>query len=65
MGGRLIIYNFILACEALHSMKKPSIAKVGMKALNADISKAYDRVVWSFLKVVKRKVGSVAYDYML
>ncbi|KAL8153364.1 LOW QUALITY PROTEIN: hypothetical protein V2J09_011124 [Rumex salicifolius] len=54
--GRLITDNFLIAFEIFHHM---NFGKGGHKhmALKLDLSKAYDRVEWSFLSQVMRKMG--------
>lgn len=48
--GRLIIDNTIMAFEMLHCMRNRQRDKVGHMAVKLDISKAYNRVEWEFLK---------------
>ncbi|KAK9112464.1 hypothetical protein Scep_019983 [Stephania cephalantha] len=55
--GRLIVDNVMVAFESLHAMKCNSKGKFGNVALKVDISKAYDRVDWSFLKGILLKLG--------
>ena len=50
MPGRLITDNVLLSHETLHAMYGQKKVKKGVLALKLDISKAYDRVEWSFLK---------------
>ena len=50
MPGRLITDNVLLSYETLHAMYGQKKVKKGVLALKLDISKAYDRVEWSFLK---------------
>lgn len=42
----------MVAFEAIHSMKRKSRGRYGDIAMKIDISKAYDRVDWSYLDVV-------------
>ena len=46
-----------MAYEALHMMHGRSKGKTGNLALKLDVSKAYDRVEWSFLKQIMMKLG--------
>lgn len=54
---RLITDNVLVAYEALHTMVTRLKGKKGYMALKLDISKAYDRVEWHFLKAIMRKLG--------
>ncbi|XP_026384091.1 uncharacterized protein LOC113279629 [Papaver somniferum] len=54
--GRQITDNIVSAKEFLHSMKK-SESKEGYFALKIDMSKAYDRVNWSFLEKMLQLLG--------
>ncbi|KAF5447348.1 hypothetical protein F2P56_032905 [Juglans regia] len=55
--GRLISDNLIVAFEALHTMHSRLGGKEGLMALKLDMSKAYDRIEWQFLKEVMLKMG--------
>ena len=58
--GWLITDNILVAYETLHTMhrrKKGKKGKKGSLALKLDISKAYDRVEWAFLKCIIVKMG--------
>ena len=55
--SRLITDNVLVACETLHSMRGRRKGKTGLLALKLDISKAYDRVEWAFLKGIMVKLG--------
>lgn len=54
---RLISDNILVAFEALHSLQKYKSGTHGFMALKLDMSKAYDRVEWCFLKEIMRKTG--------
>lgn len=55
--GRFIIDNAIVANEILHHMKCKRKGKLGIVAPKLDISKAYDRVDWGYLKGILLKLG--------
>ncbi|XP_042942883.1 uncharacterized protein LOC122277065 [Carya illinoinensis] len=55
--NRLISDNIIVAFEALHTMKCRMAGREGYMALKLDMSKAYDRVEWCFLRAVLIKLG--------
>ena len=55
--GRLISNNILVAFETLHSLQNFRGANDGYMALNLDMSKAYDRVEWSYLEGIMRKMG--------
>lgn len=54
---RSIMDNVLVAIETLHHLKCKTNGKVGEKALKIDISKAYDRVDWNYLKGMMLKMG--------
>jgi hypothetical protein len=54
--GRWIAENQLIVQEILHSFKKRKV-KGGFVALKLDLQKAYDRVSWSFLKLVLQHFG--------
>ena len=47
----------MVAFETLHYMKNHNSGKSGFMALELDMSKAYDRVEWSFLREVMKRMG--------
>ncbi|KAL5573135.1 hypothetical protein UlMin_022732 [Ulmus minor] len=55
--GRLISDNAIIGFECLHALKRRRSKKKGFLALKLDMAKAYDRVEWSFIREVMKKLG--------
>ena len=55
--GCLITDNFLVAYESLHAMHCRKKGRRGSLALKLDVSKAYDRVEWAFLKGIMTKLG--------
>ena len=54
---RLITDNTTVDFEVLHRMRNKRSGKKGQMVVKLDISKAYDRVEWGFLRQVTRKLG--------
>ncbi|KAL0357982.1 UNVERIFIED_CONTAM: putative mitochondrial protein [Sesamum calycinum] len=54
--GRLITDNVLLAFELNHYLKAPSRSNNASVALKLDMSKAYDRVEWPFLRYILLKL---------
>ncbi|XP_024164510.1 uncharacterized protein LOC112171581 [Rosa chinensis] len=55
--GRLISDNTLVATEAAHFMYKLRTQNEGFFSLKLDISKAYDRLEWTFLRTMLTKLG--------
>jgi hypothetical protein len=55
--GRSILDNAMAAIEIIHYMKAKTRGKKGEVALKLDISKAYDRIDWEYLKDMMAKMG--------
>lgn len=56
LKGRLITDNMLIAFEVLHSMQRNVNKKSGEVALKIDISKAYDRMDWNYLRLILVKL---------
>lgn len=52
--GRLITDNILIAYEVMHYMKRSTVEHMAVKL---DMSKAYDRIEWSFLQRVMYRLG--------
>ena len=57
LPGRLITNNVLVAFETLHQTHSIKIGRDGAMAMKLDMSKAYNRVKWSFLEIIMRKMG--------
>ncbi|KAK6781998.1 hypothetical protein RDI58_019794 [Solanum bulbocastanum] len=52
---RSIFENMMLAQEIIHQIKKPTIGS--NVVIKLDMAKAYDRVSWSYICIILRKMG--------
>jgi hypothetical protein len=57
ISGRLITDNIITAYETMHTMQTRMWSKTVYMGIKLDMSKAFDRVEWSFLEAVMHKLG--------
>jgi hypothetical protein len=55
--GRLITDNVLLAYELTHHLNKKRKGASGLAAIKLDMSKAYDRIEWPFLKKMMQRLG--------
>ena len=55
--GRSILDNAMVAIEIVHYMKAKAKGKSGDVALKLDISKAYDRLDWDYLREIMLQMG--------
>ena len=54
---RLITNNVLVAFEIMNTISQKKSGKTGSMALKLDMSKAFDRVEWSCLEQIMRKMG--------
>ncbi|KAH9786019.1 reverse transcriptase domain-containing protein [Citrus sinensis] len=55
--GRAITDNILISTEIIHYLKRKKQGKARTAALKIDMSKAYNRVEWSFLKLMMLRMG--------
>ncbi|XP_048623794.1 uncharacterized protein LOC125592583 [Brassica napus] len=57
VAGRQISDNVMIAQEMFHALRTKPSGRNKRMAIKTDMSKAYDRMEWSFIEVVLRKMG--------
>lgn len=55
--GKLISDNIIIGHECINAIKKDKFGSRRLAAIKLDISKAYDRVEWAYLKAIMIRLG--------
>ncbi|WZZ59796.1 hypothetical protein YC2023_059903 [Brassica napus] len=57
VAGRQITDNIMIAQEMFHALRTKPGGQVKRIAIKTDMSKTYDRMEWSFIEAVMRKMG--------
>lgn len=55
--SRLISDNILLSYEVMHYLKRKKRGKEGFMTLKLDMTKAYDRIEWAYLRAMLQKLG--------
>ena len=55
--GRLISDNILIAKEMFHSLRTNKSCQNKFMAIKTEMSKAYDRIEWSFIEALLNKMG--------
>ena len=58
VDGRQISDNIMIAQEMFHALRTKPNGRSKRMAIKMDMSKAYDRMEWSFIEAIMRKWGS-------
>jgi hypothetical protein len=61
--GRSILDNALIAIEVIHSLKRKTRGRKGELTLKIDISKAYDKVDWGFMRGMLERLGLLLSGY--
>ena len=57
VAERHITDNIMIAQEMFHALRTKPGGRVKRMAIKTDMCKAYDRMEWSFIEAVMRKIG--------
>lgn len=57
ISERLISEKIMISYEVLNYLKRKKNGKDGYMGLKLDMSKAYERIEWDFLKAILKKIG--------
>ena len=57
VAGRQNSDNIMIAQEMFHALRTKQSGRNKRMAIKTDMSKAYDRMQWSFIEAVMRKMG--------